>query len=136
MKIGSHSTLAMAINATRTIMPEIMAKIFNLSLVGFRAHKTMYTPTIVENSAKNFINPLKGFRNDMLRKATKLVTMPAGKPNKKYASSIGTPIKSNFKKRSGGNHIFKPAILNVQSKTATTAPKSAALARTTLFRLT
>lgn len=128
----------MSINATRTIMPEIMAKVFSLSLVGFRALKTMYTPTIVANSAKNFINPLKEFRNDMLRNATKLVTIPAGKPNKKYASSMGIPIKSNFNMPSGGNGngIFKPAILNVQSKTKTTAPKSAVLAKKTLFLLT
>lgn len=128
----------MSINATRTIMPEIMARIFSLSLVGFRALKTMYTPTIVANSAKNFINPLEGFRTEMLRNATKLVTVPAGKPNKKYASSMGIPIRSNFKEVSGGNGngIFKPAILNVQSRTATTAPKSAVTAKTTLFLLT
>jgi len=116
-------------------MPEIMAKIFSLSLVGFRALKTMYTPTIVANSAKNLINPLEGFRTDMLRNPTKLVTVPAGKSNKKYASSIGIPIRSNFKEVSGGNGkgIFSPAILNVQSKTATIAPKSAVQAKTTLF---
>jgi len=69
----------------------------------------------------------------MLRKATKHVMMPAGKPNKKYASSMGIPMKSNFKNGSSGNGIFKPAILNVQSKTKTTAPKSAVPAKTTLF---
>ncbi len=95
----------------------------------------MYTPAIVANSAKNFINPLEGFRNDMLRNATKLVTVPAGKPNKRYASSMGIPIRSNLKEVSGGNGngIFKPAILNVQSKTKTTDPKSAVAAKIMLF---
>ncbi len=74
-----------------------MAKSFNLPLGGLRFLKTKYTPTIVANSAKNFINPLKkvGSRNDILSRATRLVTRPAGKPNKKYASSIGIPKKSN-----------------------------------------
>ena len=93
----------MSIRTTRTIMPEIMAKIFSLPLVGLRALKTMYTPTIVANSAKNFINPLKGLRNDMLRNATKLVTAPPGRSNKKNASSIGIPIRSNLKAVRGGN---------------------------------
>lgn len=133
MNIGSSNKLAIAINATRAIMPEIMAKIFSLSLEGLCFLKTTYTPRIVVNSAKNFINPLKGSRNDMLRNATRLVMVPAGKPNKKYASSIGIPITSNFKKGRSGNGIFRPAILNVQSKVATAAPKSAVLAKTTLF---
>lgn len=128
----------MSITATRTTMLEIAARIFNLLLAGFRALKTMYTPTIVANSAKNFINPLEGFRNDMLRKATKLVTVPAEMPSKKYASSIGIPIKSNFREVSGGNGngIFKPAVLNVQSKTKTTAPKIAVPAQKTLLLFT
>ncbi len=130
--------MARSINATRKTMPEVMAKIFNLSLVGFRALKTIYTPTIVANSARNFMNPLEGFRNEILRNATKLVTMPAGKPNKKYASIIGIPIRSNLKEVSGGsgNGIFKPAILNVQSKTKTTDPKRAVVAKKTLFLFT
>lgn len=110
-----------------------MARIFILSLAGFCALKMMNTPTIVANSAKNFMNPLKGSRKDILRNATKLVTAPAEKPNKKYASNIGIPTKSNFKKGSSGNDIFKAAILNVQSKTTTIAPKSAVPAKTTLF---
>ena len=114
-------------------MPEIIARIFILPLVGLSALKTMNTPTIVANSAKNLINPLEGPRKDMLRNAAKLVIVPAGKPNKKYASNTGTPTKSNFRKGSGGNGIFRPAILSVQSRTITIAPKSAVPAKTTLF---
>jgi hypothetical protein len=35
---------------------------FHEELVGLRALKTRYTPIIVENSARNFMNPLKGKR--------------------------------------------------------------------------
>lgn len=78
--------MAIAVMITRTETPDIIETNFHEELVGLRALKTTYTPTIVENSARNFMNPLNGNSGscvDMLSHETMLVIVPEGNPNKK-----------------------------------------------------
>jgi hypothetical protein len=90
-------------------------------------------PMTVASSARPFINPLKGLRNDMLRKATKHATTPESGPNKRYAITAGIPITSNFKLTRIGKGTFKENILDNQSRTTTVAPRRVVPAMNTLF---
>ena len=92
--------------------------------------KRMYAPMMVDSSAKHFMNPLKGLRNDMIAKETKHVAEPESKPKDRYATTMGIPTISNFKKGRSGKGILNNLEI---SSTATTAPKIDVPAKITLF---
>jgi len=129
--MGNKRTFATAIITTREIILEQTANIllFSEVFIGFPLSIT-YAPMIVDNSARHFMNPLNGSRNDMIAKETKHVAVPESKPKDKYPITIGIPIMSNFKNGRRGKGILK----NLDnSRTATTAPKIAVPATSTLF---
>lgn len=67
-------------------------------------------PNIVENSASAFIEAptTSPLRMRIVRKATVDVVVPDVKPNRSVDSTIGTPVKSNFRYGSHGKGIFNP----------------------------
>lgn len=130
-KIGKRKTFATAIMSTRKIMLEPEAYIFLLRETSvFFPFKMKYAPIMVENSARHFMNPLKGSRNEIMAKDTKVVVAPGMKPKDRNATNMGIPTTSNFKKGARGKGILKNLEI---SRTATTAPKIAVLAKITLF---
>lgn len=66
-------------------------------------------PSIVENSARAFIDaPIRSpLRVRIARKATAEVVAPGVKPKSSSESTIGMPVKSNFRYGSQGNGIFR-----------------------------
>ena len=120
-----------AITTTRKIMLEDAANTL-LLCEAFRLFplKIMYAPMMVASSARHFWSPLKGLRNDMMAKETRHVAAPGSKPKERYATTMGIPTMSNFKNGRRGKGILK----NLDtSRTATTAPKMAVPATSTLF---
>jgi len=90
--------------------PRINDEIFVIFVFFLESLIANVIPNIVENSAKAFIaaptrSPL---RARIARKATDDVVVPDVKPKSNRESTIGTPVKSNFKYRSHGKGIFKP----------------------------
>jgi hypothetical protein len=61
------------------------------------------------------------------------VMIPEVSPKRTNARTIGMPSKSNFNSVKRGKGIFRLASLNVQSRIAAMAPRSAVPAMKTLF---
>jgi len=67
-------------------------------------------PKIVENSASAFIEAptMSPLRIRIAKKAIADVVAPDARPKRSVDSTIGTPVKSNFRYGSHGNGIFSP----------------------------
>ena len=90
---------------------------------------------MVVNSARNFINPLKGSRKAILNIAIKLVVAAEKIPKRKNEINMGIPKRSNLRKVKRGKGIFNPDSLKDQSSTKTRAPKRDVPAIKTLLLL-
>ena len=72
-------------------------------------------PTMVDNSAMAFIKgPIASpLRTRMARNAILEVVAPDERPNKRYESTMGLPVKSNLSRGNKGNGILRPENLRV-----------------------
>ena len=114
------------------MMLEKMAKnLVLLEVEGSPRLKTRNAPMIVASSAAHFMNPLKGFRNEMITREMKQVPAPGNNPKKKYVITMGIPTTSNLKVGNSGNGILKNRDI---SNMAMTEPKIAVPLMSTLIR--
>jgi hypothetical protein len=107
---GRTMRLANAMTATLAVHP-VKNKAGFASLGRFlNTAKPMNMPRTVENSAKAFMNALttSPLRTRIASIATIEVVAPDVKPERKKDSTIGIPVKSNFRYKSHGKTILKP----------------------------
>jgi len=94
----------------RNVKPESNDVVFVSFVVFLYCFEVSAMPNIVENSASAFIDaPMRSpLRMRIARSATADVVVPDVKPKSSRASTIGIPVKSNFRSGSQGNGIFNP----------------------------
>jgi len=88
-------------------------EIGNLNLLASFNPKNI--PIIVENSASPFITEptTAPLRASIAREAMAEVKVPGMKPKSSRDKTMGTPVKSNFRKGSHGKGIFNPEYFSV-----------------------